>query len=177
MSKLLKMSAPTSFVDPLLNVTRNAKDEIQAFFDFAKNDYETRWPELANKLKEALDTGLYDVEINITASASSPASVPYNKVLSMRRFDAIVQMFQTWQVAGQNAFQDHLNSGALILGEIALGEQETVSANGFEVDCTKDLTPSFRIIYSPESSLCRRASIATIKQQPKYQNQIYQIEK
>ena len=157
-----KDECPTTFVDPVTNETRNAKDEIADFFNFAKDEFESKWPELANKLKEALDSGLYSITVTITSSASSPASVNYNKVLSQRRFDAIKQLFQTWQVAGQNAFMDHLNAGRLILGSTALGEQETVSANGFEVNCTTNLSPSFRIIYSPESSLCRRAAISTI---------------
>ena len=161
-----KDECPTSFVDPVTNVTRNAKEEIQAFFDYAKNDWEVRWPAFANKLKEALDTGHYKIIVKVQTSASSPATNTYNVTLSERRFDAIKQLFQTWEVAGQNAFQAHLNSGTLGLGATTMGEDETIVSYMGNVNCSTNLLPSFRIIYSPESSLCRRGMISVIEIEP-----------
>ena len=112
---------------------------------------------------EALNAGS-TVEVLLQGSASSPNDVNYNKALSKRRIDSVIQYLLPLTPLGTTKtlqqWKDDVPSKFMIK-EVASGEQVTI--NG--VDCTQEL-PSSDKVYSPQAMGCRRVFFNSVVETP-----------
>ena len=115
---------------------------------------------------EALNEGS-TVEVLLQGSASSPNSVNYNKSLSERRIDSVIQYILPLKPSNsEKTLQQWKDDGKFIIKEVASGEQVTIDG----VDCTQEL-PQADKIYSPQAMGCRRVFFNSIVETP-YQEEI-----
>ncbi|MDB4452865.1 hypothetical protein N9145_01655, partial [bacterium] len=115
---------------------------------------------------EALNAGS-TVEVLLQGSASSPNSVNYNKSLSERRIDSVIQYILPLKPSNsEKTLQQWKDDGKFIIKEVASGEQVTIDG----VDCTQEL-PQADKIYSPQAMGCRRVFFNSIVETP-YQEEI-----
>ena len=110
---------------------------------------------------EALNAGS-TVEVLLQGSASSPNNVDYNKSLSKRRIDSVIQyMLPLKPSNSQKTLQQWKDDGKFIIKEVASGEQITIGG----VDCTQEL-PSSDKVYSPQAMGCRRVFFNSVVETP-----------
>lgn len=97
----------------------------------AYDQYNVVWPQFARDLKAVLDSGLKKVILKFAGSASSIATSSYNKNLSKRRLDSVLQMFRAYEIDGKNAFKVYMEKGILQIpvGE-AMGESKCNTDTG-----------------------------------------------
>ena len=79
---------------------------------------------LNSDVENYLNNILLDIKKPIYNIVPNFSSNSYNKKLSQRRLDSVVQMFQEYEIDGKNAFNNYLTSGDLSIpkGE-SLGEE------------------------------------------------------
>ena len=172
MSKFGQYLVPggTSFQSQIDRATTNDKAGLTNFFEEkAYSEYQDKWPTFARELKRVLDTGLWEVTLNFKGSASSIASNSYNKKLSKRRLDSVVQMFQQYEIDGKNAFNSYLTSGDLSIptGE-ALGEEFCNNVLYSATTGTGEAGES-GAVYSAPAASCRYVTISSVNLVPKPQ--------
>lgn len=110
---------------------------------------------------EALNAGS-TVEVLLQGSASSPNSVDYNKSLSKRRINSVIQYILPLQPSNsEKTLQQWKDDGKFIIKEVASGEQVTIGG----VDCTQEL-PQADKIYSPQAMGCRRVFFNSVVETP-----------
>ena len=159
----------TSFQPQIDRATDADRPGLTNFFDnIAYTQYQDEWPTFALELKRVLDTGLYKVILNFKGSASSIGSNNYNRNLSKRRLDSVVQMFNEYEIGGKKAFSNYLSSGTLVIpqGE-ALGEEfcnnVLFSGGTNNVDTGTGEAGEVGSVYSGPAARCRYVTISSIE--------------
>lgn len=117
------------------------------------------------------------ITIDMVGSASALSSFDYNKNLSLRRTDSVIQLFKKVKVGDANLNDAIANKKFIINKPEGKGEEITLpkaaggNTFGFEVNCTYDVNggsgsytdKTNAQIYSVNAMSCRRVKIANIK--------------
>ena len=110
---------------------------------------------------EALNAGS-TVRILLQGSASSPNDVNYNKALSSRRMDSVIQyMLPLTPASTDKTLQQWKDEGKFEITQEAFGEEINIDG----VDCTQEL-PSSDKVYSPQAMGCRRVLFKSVTETP-----------
>jgi hypothetical protein len=107
------------------------------------------------------------IVLALQGSSSSPQTVDYNKKLSSRRIDSVLQFLKTYKFDGTNSLGELVGT-KILLSQTAAGEeivlvtpiQSDKKAYG-TVDCHKDFTGDNKI-YSTDAMSCRAVIVTDI---------------
>lgn len=160
------------------------KEGVQSFFtDVVEGNFTKIKTDFLAKLKEVIIDKKGTVKITLQGSASAPATVGYNKNLSLRRVDTVKKWFNN-QTIGDKKVSDLITENLLTIESEATGEQtviaKTASNNNTSVDCTTNITitPSVNTTggdiagvpsnsaaqwWSVPAMACRRVALAKIE--------------
>jgi hypothetical protein len=107
------------------------------------------------------------VILKLQGSASPPAEVEYNRKLSSRRIDSVLQFLKTYKFDGTNSLGEYVGTQVLV-SENAVGEElssitpVTVGTGSWGgADCTKQTTGKDQI-YSTDAMSCRAVIVTNI---------------
>jgi len=153
--------------NPNLNVKEFFNNVVIDNFNYINTDFiEDAFKILSEK------TGT--IKVSLRAAASAPATKPYNKTLSERRANSVIEYFKTTKL-GKFITEDN----TFVFGSVdTLGESDTAipksSKNGFgsSVNCTKDIiskngkSTDDSQWYSVDAMACRRVVITDITVTP-----------
>jgi hypothetical protein len=113
------------------------------------------------------------ITLNMTGSASAPANETYNKTLSKRRNDSVIQFFKTFKV-GEKNLSKFIENKQLTIKQSSEGEEITIPKIpengdvGFAVNCTQNIlggngiVTEQSLIYSVNAMACRRVKIDSL---------------
>jgi hypothetical protein len=151
------------------------KDGIQSFFsDVIEGNFTKIKTDFLAKLKEVIIDKKGTVKITLKGSASAPATVGYNKNLSLRRVDSVKKWFNN-QTLGDKKVSDLIKENLLTIDFDATGEQtiipKTTSNNNTSVDCSVDIkqgtatgpVTSASQWWSVPAMACRRVALSKIE--------------
>ena len=151
------------------------KDGIQSFFsDVIEGNFTKIKTDFLAKLKEVIIDKKGTVKITLKGSASAPATVGYNKNLSLRRVDTVKKWFNN-QTLGDKKVSDLIKENLLTIDFDATGEQtiipKTTSNNNTSVDCSVDIkqgtatgpVTSASQWWSVPAMACRRVALSKIE--------------
>ena len=155
------------------------KSVIPNFFnDIIIGNYQYLSNQFLAKLKEIIIVQNGKVKIELQGSASAPAEVEYNRNLSKRRIDSVLQWFRS-KTIGDKTVPVLESEGRLTFIENSNGEEITIPINSAttitynSVNCTKNIsrTKNGPISgtaqwYSIPAMSCRRVRIANITIDP-----------
>ena len=140
------------------------KDSFRNFYNETMiNHWDTKWPAFAKELYKILTGGLYKVRLSFKGAASSIASNDYNYDLSLRRLDAVKQLFENYTLGNENAFKEYMTKDILTNFEgQALGES---ICNSEQRDANGDISQPKAIsaVYSQAAAQCRKVWIDNIE--------------
>ena len=150
------------------------KSVVQKFFnDIIIGNYQSIQIDFLNKLKEIIIDKNGSVKIELQGSASAPAKINYNRNLSKRRINSVIQWFRG-KTIGDKTISALESEGRITFIENSNGEEITIPQKDGtvfeEVNCSQDisLTPngvenSIAQWYSIPAMACRRVRIARIE--------------
>ena len=153
------------------------KSVIPKFFtEVIIGNYQYLSNQFLDKLKEIIIVQNGKVKIELQGSASAPAEVEYNRNLSKRRIDSVLQWFRS-KTIGDKTVPVLESEGRLTFNENPNGEEITilVGKNGpyEDTDCRKNISrtsggeaSSTAQWYSIPAMSCRRVRIANITIDP-----------
>ena len=117
-------------------ITKYYTDVITGNFNMIQNDF-------LKKVKEVIEKG-GKMTIQLQGSASAPAKVDYNRDLSKRRIDSVLQWFRKQTIVENKTIKDLEIEGKVKFNQLSSGEEiSNVVANGVSfnpVDCTKNIS-------------------------------------
>ena len=150
------------------------KSVVQKFFnDIIIGNYQTIQTDFLNKLKEIIIDKNGTVKIELQGSASAPAKINYNRSLSKRRINSVLQWFRA-KTIGDKTISALESEGKITFIENSNGEEITIpkTKDGVyeSVTCSEDisLTPngpenSDAQWYSIPAMACRRVRLARLE--------------
>jgi outer membrane protein OmpA-like peptidoglycan-associated protein len=162
------------------NINRNTTEFFNNVikFNYKKIAGENETNNFITDAYNIVKEGKGKIRIKMRGSASAPASVDYNKVLSERRIDSVKQFLRS-QPVGNITLEDYFNDKSIeIVETLAEGEESIVfplssgGAFGAEFNCTKDIKSDInpnntnnRVaeVYSVNAMACRRVVINDIE--------------
>jgi len=125
-------------------------ESIDDFFNMMSTSI-TRLNEIIEIIKQTVIKHKSVFNLSIRTSASSPATLQYNKRLSMRRLNSVKNYILS-QIG--NDYSDYIK-----IDENPVGETETVVINGETYSCTDDISNREEAIYSRKATFCRSGNI------------------
>jgi len=149
------------------------KSVIQTFYnDIIIGNYNFIQTNFLTKLKEIVVEKGGKVTIELQGSASDPAEEDYNKNLSERRIDSVLQWFRS-KTIGDKTIKDLESEGKIVFSSIGFGEKTTIpkkEGSIFEpVDCTQVISLTKNGVknqnaqwYSIPAMACRRVRINNV---------------
>ena len=152
-----------------------SKNGVQSFFtDVIEGNFTKIKTDFLSKLKEVIIDKGGTVKITLQGSASAPATVGYNKNLSLRRVDSVKKWFNN-QTLGDKKVSDLIKEQLLTIDFNATGEQTVIpkstSNNNTSVDCSIDIkqgsatgpVTSASQWWSVPAMACRRVGMTKIE--------------
>ena len=142
--------------------------QTQTFFTSVVEDNYEILKKLVRDMYEILtQKQASSIVLDLQGSASPPNEVTYNKALSSRRIDSVIQFLKTYQFDGKNSLGDLVGTKILI-SQNAVGEQLnsiTPKTGGGRTwgaaDCTKETTGKNKI-YSTDAMSCRAVILKNV---------------
>ena len=152
-----------------------SKNGVQSFFtDVIEGNFTKIKTDFLSKLKEVIIDKGGTVKITLQGSASAPATVGYNKNLSLRRVDSVKKWFNN-QTLGDKKVSDLIKEQLLTIDFNATGEQTVIpkstSNNNTSVNCSIDIkqgsatgpVTSASQWWSVPAMACRRVGMTKIE--------------
>lgn len=139
----------------------------QFFTSVVENNY-TELQKFVGELYELVSQKqVAQIVLKLQGSASPPNEKEYNRRLSSRRIDSVVQFLKTYQFNGTNTLAPYIGN-QIIISENAVGEELssvtpiTLGTGAWgSADCTKDTTGKDRI-YATDAMSCRAVILKNV---------------
>lgn len=146
-----------------------AAENTAKFFSSVVEDNYSKLQKLVGEVYNLITQKQADqVVISLRASASPPNPIKYNKNLSSRRLDSVIQFFKTYKFDGTNSLGDLVGT-KVIFNQNAVGEEissvtpvSTVDGAWGSANCTKSTTGA-DMIYNTDAMSCRAVVVTDIQ--------------
>ena len=136
----------------------SGKTAVTEFFTTIENSYNLN-KEFVAQLTKSLKQG-NSVSLTLLGSASPNNSDDYNKALSSRRIESVINWLKEIPIEGGGKIDDYISEKKLTFKKDSQGETGTVSdINGNTVDCTKVADEGPDAKYSMGAMACRRTRL------------------